>query len=219
MTISKPVCKPLEVGFEIPLKDGERAQVRPISPADEAILLSAFEELSLETRAHRWLTPLSALPERMVYKLTHVDQHNHVAWGVAIPNGSGQRGIGVGRFVRLEDAPQKAEFALTVVDAYQGKRIGTFLLALLYRLAQHEGIATLRGIIAPDHRSMILWMKALGANVYHTPDGLVQADLSVETQPQLPNTRSAQRFGRIFDLIQAGDNVHPLQSHVAGLAQ
>ncbi len=198
-------CNLIESGFEIPLRGGGRAQVRPITPADQPAMVAAFDELSLETRAHRWLTPLSKLPSSMLKRLTHVDQQNHVAWGVGLPTAPVERGIGVGRFVRLDDEPQTAEFALTIVDAFQGERLGTFLLALLYRLAQHRRIEVLRGVIAPDHSQMLSWMSNLGARVYGSSEGLMHADLPVSAELNMPDTRSAGRFGRIFDRILAGE--------------
>lgn len=202
---TQPICSVLENGFEIPLKSGEVATVRPVTLSDQAAMLAAFDNLSTETRANRWLTPISKMPASMLSYLTDVDQQDHVAWGVGKPTEPVETGIGVGRFVRLADEPQTAEFALTVVDEFQGNRIGTFLLALLYRLAQHRHIETLRGVIAPDHSRMIGWMSELGASVYYGPEGLVHADLAITPALDMPDTRAAHRFGRILDLIREGE--------------
>ena len=57
--------------------------------------------------------------------LTEVDQRDHVAWAVFAREPAGWAGVAVGRWVRLADEPDAAEFALTVVDDWQGHGVAT----------------------------------------------------------------------------------------------
>jgi GNAT superfamily N-acetyltransferase len=90
------------------------------------------------------------LSERQLRYLTDVDHHDHEAL-VALRRGTGE-GVGVARFVRLGDDPGAAEFAVTVADDWQGRGIGTALLALLAERARQEGIDRFRGLMLTDNR-------------------------------------------------------------------
>ena len=58
-------------------------------------------------------------------QLSAVDHWNHEAVA-AVSAGSGEA-IGVARFFRLRDDSEVAELAVTVVDAWQGRGVGTIL--------------------------------------------------------------------------------------------
>jgi len=194
-------------GFYIPLRDGQMALVRPVYPTDQAVLAKAFSSLSDDTKYDRFLSPIKNLSAHQLAYFTNVDQVNHVAWGVGIPQESEILGIAIGRYVRLEESPTVAEFALTVNDPFQGKGLGTFLLALLYRLAQRQGdIETLRGVIGGHNERMLSWMRLLGASVYMVEGSVMQADIGItQGMPDMPENRAARRFCRILELIKEGE--------------
>lgn len=205
--MSAPYCETANTktdGFTVPLRDGELVQVRPIQPADRHAIDIGYTQLSDETKFARFLTLRPVLSSSLLTYFSEVDQIDHVAWGVGRVNRQpDEPGIGIGRYVRLSDEPSVAEFALTVSDDYQRQGFGTLLLALLYHLAQcHGEIAILRGIIGADNHRMISWMRLLGADVNTIETGTVQADLHVTVPPQLPDNRTAQRFGKIVQRFQ-----------------
>ena len=194
-------------GFHIPLRNGGQALVRPVTPSDKLILEEGFNHLSDDSKYNRFLSPIKSLNSRQLAYFTEVDQVNHVAWGIGIPQEDEILGIAIGRYVRLPDEPETAEFALTVIDQFQGKGLGTFLLALLYRIAQHQGnIKILRGVIGTENKKMLNWMGVLGANLYRADSYLMHADIPVETdKPILADSRAAHRFTRIWELIKEGE--------------
>lgn len=194
-------------GFEIPLRNGGQALVRPVTRSDKLILEEGFKHLSADSKYNRFLSPIKSLNSRQLAYFTEIDQVNHVAWGIGIPQGEEILGIAIGRYVRLPDEPNTAEFALTVIDQFQGKGLGTFLLALLYRLAQHQGdIHILRGVIGTENDKMLKWMGLLGASLYRSDSYLMHADISVTVgKPKLPDSRAARRFTRIWELIKEGE--------------
>lgn len=203
-------------GFSIPLRGGGEAQVRPILPSDKMALENSFSLLSEDSKYHRFLTPIKSLSSRQLAYFTEVDQVNHVAWVVGIPEGNALLGVAIGRYVRLQNDPTVAEFALTVIDRFQSQGLGTFLMALLYRLAQKQSdIHTLRGVIGNGNHRMLKWMRQLEAHIYSTPDGSTHADLDVvQNIPNLPDTRAAYRFGRILELIQKGEAQYEAENYV-----
>ncbi|MEM7114799.1 MAG: N-acetyltransferase [Chloroflexota bacterium] len=190
--------------FILPLSNGEIARARPIRRADKLALNDAFQRLSDESKYGRFLTITNKLNDRQLTYFTEVDQVDHVAWGVETMGRLGGQGIAIGRYIRLPQETAVAEFALTVTDAYQGNGLGTFLLALLYHLAQRDdNIQILRGVIGMENNKMLSWMNQLGADVYRTEEHLMHADLSVAHKtPQLPQNHAADRFRRALDTIQ-----------------
>src|SRR5688572_16345730 len=124
----------------VTLRGGSRVRVRPIRRSDAKLLLRGFERLSDESRYQRFLSPMPELSESMVRYLTDVDHHDHEAL-VALDDASGE-GVGVARFVRDPQRPERAEAAVTVIDDWQGRGVGTLLLELLAGRARQEGIDT-----------------------------------------------------------------------------
>ena len=71
------------------------------------------------------MTPIAELSESQLRYLTEVDHDDHEAL-IAFDAATGD-GVGVARFVRLEDDPTSAEAAITVIDEWQGRGLGTAL--------------------------------------------------------------------------------------------
>ena len=55
------------------------------------------------------------------------------------------------RFIRDTEDPGSAEVAITIVDEWQGRGLGTKLLELLSDRARDEGVARLTGAVAADN--------------------------------------------------------------------
>lgn len=134
--------------------------------------------LSTESRWQRFATGAGRLSERQLDYLTDVDGHDRVAWCAVIAQDGGYRGIGVSRFVRLEGEAAVAEFAVTVIDEFQGQGVGRALLAQLLESARNNGMRRLRGHVLPSNRRMLALCRELRAVI--TPaDGFLRADIPV----------------------------------------
>jgi ribosomal protein S18 acetylase RimI-like enzyme len=88
-------------------------------------------------------------------------------------------GIAVGRCVRLKQEPTAAEFAITVVDDYQNRGIGSLLLRVLTAEAARRGIRTLRGFVLGSNSRMLHILQRFGARIHGRQDGTVEAQLDV----------------------------------------
>jgi RimJ/RimL family protein N-acetyltransferase len=171
--------KRYRLSLDIRLGDGTPIYVRTLRPRDRIQLARGFERLSAQSRRFRFLAPLRRLTSRQLSMLTDVDQVNHVAIGARDNSRSGHPGVAVARFIRFEQEPAIAEFALTVVDEYQHKGLGTQLLRLLLDAAQKLGVQTLRGYVLPDNVAMIRLLDTLGATWSRAWGSVLTADLAV----------------------------------------
>jgi GNAT superfamily N-acetyltransferase len=142
------------------LRDGSAVEIRPLGAGDAAGLDEAFGHLSKESRYLRFLSPKPQLAPRELTYLTQVDHSNHEAL-VAVDSLTHQ-GVGVARYVRDHDSPEQAEFAVAVVDEWQGRGLGSELLRALAARARAERISCFTGLMLSQNRSMLHVLAALG---------------------------------------------------------
>ena len=96
-------------------------ELRELNASDGNVLDEVFAGLSDESRFLRYLTPMPTLHAQARGVLTSVDGCSHVAVA-AFADG---RAIGLARVIGL--GGHRAEFAVEVVDSWQGRGIGTRL--------------------------------------------------------------------------------------------
>jgi RimJ/RimL family protein N-acetyltransferase len=151
--------------------------VRPIEPGDKAALTAAFERLSEQSRYQRFMTAISELSDSQLRYLTELDHHDHEAL-IAFEPGSGDA-VGVARFVRLED-PASAEAAVTVIDDWQGRGLGTALCQLLAERARDEGIERFTALLLASNEQMHDVLASLGpAQVISRDAGTVEIEVAI----------------------------------------
>jgi len=165
--------------FTLPLRDGELVDFRPVRADDKETIQKGMSALSMKSRYFRFFSPILKLSDAQLYNFTEIDQHNHVAWIALARNETEHRGVGIARFIRIQDQPTIAEFGLVVIDSYQHRGLGTVLLAVLDRMARINGIETLRGFVLTDNLVMIRWLGRLGAVGVYEND-IYRMDLTVK---------------------------------------
>ena len=121
------------------LKDGTVIEIRPIRADDKARLTAGHARLSPESQRRRYLAAKPRLTAADLRYLTEIDGHDHVAL-VALRADRPQIIVAVGRFVRLREDTEAAEFAIVVGDELQGQGLGGRLAELLARQAVSQGI-------------------------------------------------------------------------------
>lgn len=130
------------------LRDGSWVVIRTVRPADAALIKDGFARLSARSRRSRFFVEKQRLSEAELRFLANVDHYDHEAIGAVCRDGSG---VGVARFVRDRDEPASAEVAVTVIDDWQGRGLGSKLLALLAERARAVGIARFTAVTAADN--------------------------------------------------------------------
>lgn len=184
--------------IETTLRDGTRVLVRMVQPEDRDQFVEGFARLSTRSRYLRFHANVEHLSDRQLEYLTEVDQVNHVAWVAIDRDAPEQPGIGVARFVRLGDEPNVAEAAITVLDDYQGRGLGTMLLRVLAGAARERGIDTFRAYVLGENRAVITMLDALGPTRTEQQDGVHQIDVDLSGADEEPATSTA---GKVFHAV------------------
>jgi GNAT superfamily N-acetyltransferase len=131
--------------------------IRPLCAADRHALGTAFERMGAESRYQRFLSATPRLTESQLRYLTEVDQRDHVALAAVDPTDGI---VGVARSIRLEGAD--AEPAIAVVDDYQGRGLGTELIAALVDRSREQGVKRYCATVLADNAPMLRLLRGIG---------------------------------------------------------
>lgn len=161
------------------LKDGTTVQVRSIRAQDKDALSAALTHLSPASVQARFLGPKSRFSASELRYLTEVDGHDHVAL-VAELDGQPGSIAGVGRWVRLPEAPDTAEFAIVVGDPLQGLGLGSILADDLVAIAKAHGITRFTATALSENAPIVRVMKRLSDHLERHHSGLGVSEMSID---------------------------------------
>jgi GNAT superfamily N-acetyltransferase len=169
--------------IEVALRDGALVRIRPLTPDDKDHILDGFRRLSPESRYRRFMSPIDELTPEMLRDLTEVDYSDrfaYVAFALDVPGAP--LGVGVARYVRLAEEPRVAEAAVTVVDDYHSRGLGTLLLQALGAVALENGIERFRAYALDRNRPLQELAAGLGAEIHHEAGGMVRIEADLPRQ-------------------------------------
>jgi RimJ/RimL family protein N-acetyltransferase len=164
------------------LRSGDVARLRQVRPDDAPALARAYARLGEQSRYRRFFTVMPELPEATLKGATEVDHENHEAL-VALPLLSPEI-VGECRFVRLSDRPDTADLAVTVVDAWQGRGLGSALLGRLSERALEVGIEYFTAEVLAENRTMLGILPSLGRVETESRGSVVTARVEIAEPPQ-----------------------------------
>jgi RimJ/RimL family protein N-acetyltransferase len=172
--------------LDVVLRDGSTAQVCPAKPADAPAVRLLLRGLSDRSR---WLRFFSACPDlaKAAQWATEVDNDRRYGL-IATVDGHG-RVVGHAGLEREPDHPERAEVALEVADAMQGKGLGTAMLCQLAEAANQLGIQVLDAEVLAENRQMLRVLRDCGypIKVRHLPGvELVEVQIGQAAQPRSP---------------------------------
>jgi len=177
----------------VELRDGSRVRLRQGHSSDKQLLMRGFTRLSPESRYRRFLVAMPELTDEMVRYLTVIDHHDHEAI-VALDDKTGE-GVGVARYVRSKERPDVAEVAVTVIDDWQGRGIGTLLLEAISARARAEGIHTFTALVLATNEEMIDLFRRLD------PVRIIdRAPGTVELEVQIPDAGVAPALKKLLGI-------------------
>jgi RimJ/RimL family protein N-acetyltransferase len=169
--------RPEVTGRPVALRDGSKVRIRPVQPADAALLADGFARLSDKSRRMRFLARKDQLSAAELRYFTDLDHHDHEALG-AVSQASG-RGVGVARYIRHAGDPHAAEIAITVVDQWQGRGLGTELLTRLSGRARAAGIHRFTALVAADNTAMAGLLRKMNASLAGRSPGTAEYEITL----------------------------------------
>lgn len=153
---------PAELEREIRLEDGRCLTLRPIRPADEEPLRSAFDRLSPLTVRMRFFLPMKRLTPAMAKRLTNIDYDREMAFVLTDPAPAGLAEIhGVVR-LSADSSGNGAEFAVIVEDSLRHRGLGRLLMHQIIDYAVSRGIRRIYGDVLAENTTMIELCRHLG---------------------------------------------------------
>jgi ribosomal protein S18 acetylase RimI-like enzyme len=136
------------------LSDGRKVEVRALRREDEADMLAAVAKTSPQSLQRRFFVMKRHFSDKERAFFMDVDFKAHVAI-VAVTEEAGRKIIvGGGRYIVFE--PGRAEMAFVVIDAWQGRGIGSILMRHLIKIAKDDaGLMELTAEVLPENGAMI----------------------------------------------------------------
>ncbi|GAC1326589.1 MAG: hypothetical protein NVSMB13_11810 [Mycobacteriales bacterium] len=155
------------------LRDGTAYLLRPLESSQRALLVEGFGRLSAESRYRRFLAPVPRLSARMLHRLVdHVDGINHVATVLVVrPGADDEEPVAIARFIREQDHPERAEYAITVVDEWQGRGAGSVLSDALVRRARELGVRIFTASVHAENAASLRLLARAGELIDRHSEG------------------------------------------------
>ena len=166
------------------LRSGDVVRIRQVRPGDVQALARAYARLGEESRYRRFFTAMPALPDATLKAAVEVDHADHEAL-VAVPLLSAEI-VGECRFIRLPDQPDTADVGVTVVDAWQGRGLGSALLTRLSERALEAGIEYFTAEVLAENRTMLALLPSLGHVETESRGPVVTASVELTEPPRQP---------------------------------
>ena len=116
-------------------------------------MLAAIGQTSAQSLQRRFFVMKRHFSDKERAFFMDIDFKNHVAI-VALAEEAGRKVIvGGGRYIVFE--PGRAEMAFVVVDAWQGRGVGSILMRHLVKIASDAGLQELTAEVLPENAAML----------------------------------------------------------------
>jgi len=164
---------PAQYVWEWRLKDGTEVTIRPIRPEDEPLMVQFHTTLSERSVYLRYFCSLSLSTRVEHERLVRIcfgsyDRGFALVADRKNPETGQHEVLGVGRFSAINRA--EAEAAVLVSDRWQGRGLGTELLAGVARVAREEKFQKLSGEILRDNLPTQAIFKKVGFRLHAMDD-------------------------------------------------
>ena len=155
------------------LRDGTRVEVRPLTREDAQRERAFIESLSPQALRFRFLGQVRHPSAELIARFTDIDYARDVAFAAVLPDGAGEKILGVSRYGTSKDG-FSCECAVTVLDEWHHKGLGTLLMRHLIEVARARGILFMFSIDAADNIEMADLAKFLGFSRHLDPEDASQ---------------------------------------------
>jgi acetyltransferase len=181
-SLPRPAIRPYpsEYLFRADLRDGTPIVIRPIRPDDEPLIVSFHRTLSEQSVRMRYLQAMN-LDERTAHqrllRICFIDYDREIALAAERKSQAGDPEIiAVGRLSRDRISSGDAEFSLLVSDPWQGRGVGSEMLARLIEVGRREDLSRLRADILGANLRMQRLCANLGFTLGAESGGVIRAE-------------------------------------------
>jgi len=158
---------------------GHPVGVRLLEPSDGPNLTDVFRHLSPASRRQRFLSTGCGYSPDRVEALTSTSQPGRYAVVAVLLDRPRRPIIAIAEFVTNADASWIAEPAITVLDAYQGHRLGTRLAHMLVEAAQQRGVTRLAGTLHVSNTAATRLVQRASAQLAIDAPGVLRFALDI----------------------------------------
>jgi protein lysine acetyltransferase len=176
--------------ISVRMRDDSELYLRPVLPGDSARTPHSPVEFSSDTLYRRFQTTRTPTKSLMTY-LFEVDYKDHFVW--VMTDGEDGPVVADARFVRDAEDPTNAEVAFIVADDYQGRGVGSFLMAALAVAARGDGVRRFSARVLSENLAMRKILDRYGAQWQREDVGVVTTVIDVPALRNLPITREMYR--------------------------
>jgi GNAT superfamily N-acetyltransferase len=158
--------------------DGSVITIRPIRAEDLALEQEFVNGLSAHTGYQRLMSARRPSLKELV-RFTDIDRERELALIATTPVQGRERQIAVARYVK-ESSSGDAEFAIVLSDDWQGRGLGSRLLASLVVAARSHGVRRLVGTTLSANSAMLALGRKLGFKAASDPRSATITNLTLE---------------------------------------
>jgi len=154
---------------DVQLKDGRHVTLRAVVPQDREAVHAAIKRLSPESRYARFMSPLHELSPQMLERAVNPERDNELQL-VAVRKGPPDMIVGGARY-SSGPGNKDCEFALAIIDEWQGLGLARKLLEMLMQIAKARGFEHMEGFILASNDRMLGLARSLGFVDMPSPEG------------------------------------------------
>ena len=157
---------------QVVLKDGAALTLRPIRPEDEPLWLAMLRSCSKETIYSRFRYLFDWSTHEVATRYCYIDYARELAIVAEQGTGAERRLVGVGRLV-ADPGHENGEYAVLVVDEWQGKELGGLLTDFCIEIARSWKLKRIVAQTTTDNHPMIAVFERRGFSVELGEDSAV----------------------------------------------
>ena len=160
------------------LPDGTDVLLRPIRPEDEPLEHEMLTSLSEKTLKERFFQVIKHITHEMHVRLCNIDYEREMAIVAEIREDDRKKIVGIGRLI-IEPDLKKAEFAVVVHDAFQGKGLGYKLVDMVIGIGHEKGVKEIYGFVLSNNTKMLNMCSKLGCTIEPMEDDITKVSLAL----------------------------------------
>lgn len=147
---------------------GWHAAIRPVQPADAALVQQFVRGLSPLARRRRFFGASAELSPAQLERMTRLDPPRALGLAAIEAGATAARMVGIAQYAL--SGPASAEVAVVVADDWQRRGLGESLLVALLAHAARGGVASAHGLVLAENLPMLMLAVKLGFSVADDAD-------------------------------------------------